>query len=86
MLHVLFNEPDLARLKEVQALDATLDGPIVLVRDDYAVGPLQALDTEEGQQIRLDWWKSCFETTSYGSIPASPQVMMQVLLLPYNSG
>ncbi len=74
MLHVLFNEPDLARLKEVQALDATLDGPIVLVRDDYAVGPLQALDTEEGQQIRLDWWKSCFETTSYGSIPASPQV------------
>jgi len=74
MLHVLFNEPDLARLKEVQALDATLDGPIVLVRDDYAVGPLQALDTEEGQQIRLDWWKSCFETTSYGSIPASPPV------------
>ena len=74
MLHVLFNEPDLALLKEVQALDATLDGPIVLVRDDYAVGPLQALDTEEGQQIRLDWWKSCFETTPYGSIPASPQV------------
>jgi hypothetical protein len=74
MLHVLFNEPDLARLKEVQALDATLDGPIVLVRDDYAVGPLQALDTEEGHQTRLNWWKSCFETTSYGSIPASPQV------------
>lgn len=74
MLHVLFNESDSTRLKEVQALDPALDGPIVLIRDDYAVGPLHALDTPAGQQSRLDWWKSCFEKTAFGAIPSVPIV------------
>ena len=74
MLHILFNEPDIERLKEVQQLDATLEGPIQLIRDDYAVGPIQALDSLDGQEGRLNWWKSCFKKTAYGSIPASPLV------------
>ncbi|MBM3413701.1 MAG: DUF1835 domain-containing protein [Bacteroidetes bacterium] len=74
MLHVLFNESDITRFKEVQELDPELDGPIVFIRDDYAVGPLQALDTAEGVHHRLAWWKSCYEKTAYGAIPASPVV------------
>ena len=64
MLHVLFNEPDMALLKEVQDLDPGLEGPIVLVRDDYAVGPIHSLDLTEGQQQRLSWWKSCYDKGS----------------------
>ncbi|MEY4150624.1 MAG: hypothetical protein RL555_1228 [Bacteroidota bacterium] len=74
MLHVLFNEPDMALLKEVQDLDPGLEGPIVLVRDDYAVGPIHSLDLTEGQQQRLSWWKSCYDKTSYASIPTTPVV------------
>ena len=74
MLHVLFNESDIDRIKEVQQLDTSLEGPIVLIRDDYAVGPIQAIDTALGQAERLEWWKTCFEKSSYGNMASTSNV------------
>jgi hypothetical protein len=69
MLHILFNLPDLAILEEVQKMDDTLQGPIHIIRDDFAVGPIASIDTEEGWTIRLNWWRSCYENSSYQQMP-----------------
>jgi Protein of unknown function/Domain of unknown function (DUF1835) len=66
MLHILFNEPDVQLLNEVIALDETLTGPIQVIKDDFAVGPLMNLETEEGWQERLLWWKAMLTGSPYG--------------------
>ena len=41
MIHVVFNEPDLEVMAKAIELDEEIKGQISLVRDDYAVGPLE---------------------------------------------
>lgn len=44
-------------MKKVMDLDGDLQGSVVQIKDDFAVGPLLDLDTEEGWNARVDWWK-----------------------------
>ena len=67
MIHVVFNESEIALMKEVIKMDESLTGEVVQVRDDFAVGPLQNIDTEEGWQARLDWHRKLLEGSPYGS-------------------
>lgn len=66
MIHVVFNEPDIKVLEEAIGLDESLSGEIFLIRDDYAVGPLDAEDSPEGWQARRDWWYNLLESTGEG--------------------
>jgi len=65
MLHIVFNEADIEVLKKAQALDDSLGGEVIIIRDDYAVGPIENLFETEGYQQRRDWWKSLIEVTPY---------------------
>ncbi|MBN8668047.1 MAG: DUF1835 domain-containing protein [Chitinophagales bacterium] len=65
MIHIVFNEGELDLMKQVMELEESLAGEVVLVRDDYAVGPLMALDTEEGWQARFDWWMDKISYSHY---------------------
>ncbi|MEN9952275.1 MAG: hypothetical protein RLZZ520_543 [Bacteroidota bacterium] len=60
MIHVVFNEPDVLILNQAIEMDETMAGNVLLVRDDYAVGPLANIYTPEGQQQRKDWWRNVF--------------------------
>ncbi len=44
-------------MKKVIELDETLAGEVMQIKDDFAVGPLQNIDTEEGWHARLNWWR-----------------------------
>lgn len=57
MIHIVFNEADTEVLKKAIELDETLAGDVMLVRDDYAVGPLKDIFTPEGIEARKEWWK-----------------------------
>ncbi|XVJ65690.1 MAG: DUF1835 domain-containing protein [Lacibacter sp.] len=57
MIHIVFNEPDVAILQQAIELDETLTGEVLLVRDDYAVGPIKDIFTEEGIEARKNWWR-----------------------------
>lgn len=57
MIHVVFQEADLGVLQKSIELDASMQGEILLIRDDYAVGPIADLFTEEGKIRRIEWWK-----------------------------
>jgi Domain of unknown function (DUF1835)/Protein of unknown function len=57
MIHIVFNEADVAILQQAIELDETLQGEVLLVRDDYAVGPLKDIFTEDGIEARKNWWR-----------------------------
>jgi hypothetical protein len=65
MIHVVFNESEVDLMKEVIGLDETLAGEVLQIKDDYAVGPLHQLDTDEGWQARHDWWMGLLENSHY---------------------
>ena len=65
MTHIVFQEADIEVLKKAIELDETLTGEIVIIRDDYAVGPIENIYETEGYQQRRDWWKAQLEQTPY---------------------
>ena len=56
MIHIVFNEADTAVLNKAIELDETLQGNVVQIKDDYAVGPLTNLYIGEGIAARKNWW------------------------------
>ncbi len=67
MIHVVFQEADIAVLQKAIELDATMEGEVRIIRDDYAVGPIDAIYQTEGYQQRRDWWKALLEVSPYNS-------------------
>lgn len=66
MIHIVFNESELELMKQVMELDESISGEVVQIRDDFATGPLTALDTEEGWEARTDWWRTLLQDSPYG--------------------
>jgi hypothetical protein len=57
MIHIVFNEADVEVLKKATELDEKLQGDVLQVKDDYAVGPLVGIYTAEGIEARKQWWR-----------------------------
>jgi len=68
MIHIVFNESEVDLMKQVIEMDETLAGDVIQIKDDFAVGPLQGIDSEEGWQSRLEWWKGLLQGSPYGNI------------------
>ncbi len=65
MIHIVFETANVAALQQAIELDETLQGNIVEIKDDYAVGPLGDIYETEGYQTRRDWWKNLLEFSPY---------------------
>jgi hypothetical protein len=65
MIHIVFQQADVEVLKKAMELDETLQGTVYEIKDEWGVGPLQNLDTEEGWQARLDWWRAQLQGSPY---------------------
>ena len=48
MIHIVFNEADVDALQKAIDLDESLKGDVVQIKDEYAVGPIKNIYTEEG--------------------------------------
>ena len=57
MIHIVFQEADIAVLKEAIKLDESLEGEVIQVKDDFAVGPLKDIYSDEGMSARKQWWR-----------------------------
>ena len=68
MIHIVFEEANIEPLKKSFELDTTMDGDIVCIKDDYAVGPIDNIYTEEGIANRLQWWKDILQDGPYNGI------------------
>jgi hypothetical protein len=65
MIHIVFNEPDVDVLKKAIELDETLQGDVLLIKDDYAVGPIKDIYEEEGIEARKQWWREVLAGGDY---------------------
>ena len=81
MIHIVFNEPDVEVIKKAIELDASLSGEVMLIRDDYAVGPLLNVYTPEGVAERKDWWRMIFAGGDHEGIVDEGKVNDEEVLL-----
>jgi hypothetical protein len=65
MIHIVFEQSNVDALSKAIELDETIQGEIVEIKDDFAVGPLLDIYGTEGYQARRDWWKMLLEFSPY---------------------
>lgn len=65
MIHIVFNAPDVEVLQKAIELDETLQGEVLLIKDDYAVGPITNIFTAEGIEARKQWWREVLAGGDY---------------------
>jgi hypothetical protein len=81
MIHVVFNEADGEVLAKVFDLDPSMEGEIVVVRDDYALGPLENIYTPEGVEARRAWWKLVVEGGEPHAVAEAAKIDDEALLV-----
>jgi hypothetical protein len=64
MFHIVFQAGDVGVLTAAMDLDEALDGEMLLITDDYSVGPLGDLETESGLAHRRAWWLEILQQTN----------------------
>lgn len=65
MIHIVFNEADVKILQEAIAMDASMAGEVVQIKDDYAVGPIDNIYVGEGMEARRQWWRDVLQGGDY---------------------
>jgi hypothetical protein len=65
MFHIVFEQANVAALQKAFELDESLQGEIIEIKDDFAVGPLGEIYGIEGYQSRRDWWQALLEFSPY---------------------
>jgi hypothetical protein len=58
MIHIVFNHTDVKVLQQAIELDESLQGDVLQIKDDYAVGPLLNCYVGEGIETRKQWWRN----------------------------
>lgn len=65
MIHIVFQQADIEVIKKAQELDESLGGEVQIIRDDYAVGPIDNIYEPEGYHARRDYWKKLTDYSPY---------------------
>ena len=69
MIHVVFQPADAEVLKKAFELEPSMSGELLTVSDDFAVGPIRDIYSEEGINNRKEWWKEVLREGDYdGSV------------------
>jgi hypothetical protein len=65
MIHIVFQHADVAVLRQAMEIDESLKGEVFEIKDEWGVGPLYGLDSEEGWNARLEWWRQRIVDSPY---------------------
>jgi len=68
MIHIVFNTADVEVLNNAIEIDISLDGDVLEIKDDYAVGPIADIYTAEGRNTRNEWWKEVLAGGDYDGL------------------
>ena len=74
MIHIVFQEADILALKKSFELDPSLDGEIIQIKDDFAVGPLENIYNEEGLEARKQWWREVLRGGDYQGLADTGEI------------
>jgi hypothetical protein len=85
MIHIVFNTADIEALRKSFELDETLQGEIIQIADDFAVGPLTDIFLNQGWETRTQWWREVLLTGDYagkvddGSVPDDRKTVEELI-------
>ncbi|MDR0793256.1 MAG: DUF1835 domain-containing protein [Chitinophagaceae bacterium] len=65
MIHLVFEPSGAKALHKSFELDESLEGKIIVVKDDFAVGPVFNIYEEEGYRNRKTWWENVLQYSPY---------------------
>jgi len=68
MIHIVFQRNDAEVLKKAFELDASLQGDVFSIDDDFAVGPVADIYTPEGIEARKQWWREVLAGGDYDGL------------------
>jgi hypothetical protein len=80
MIHVVFQPADAEVLKKAFELEPSMSGELLTVSDDFAVGPISEIFTEEGINNRKEWWKEVLREGDYDGSVESGSVNDQAVI------
>lgn len=61
-MHIIFQQRDKAILEKSFELDETLKSDIFAIKDNYTLGPIRDIFSEEGKIERKMWWEKVYGT------------------------
>ena len=64
-MHIVFQQEDVKTLSKAFELDESLQSQIFEIKDDFAVGPLQNIYSDEGIEERKEWWRNVLSGGDY---------------------
>jgi hypothetical protein len=64
-IHVVFQQADVTTLQQAIEMDESLRGEIFEIKDDFAVGPINGLDTDDNWNARVEWWRGLLDASPY---------------------
>lgn len=67
-MHIVFQQEDIKTLSKSFELDESIRGEIVLIKDDFAVGPLKEIYSQEGIEERKQWWRDVLAGGDYNNL------------------
>ncbi len=67
-MHIVFQQEDIYTLSKSFELDETLRGELIQIKDDFAVGPLKDIYSDEGIEERKEWWRKVLSGGDYSGL------------------
>jgi Protein of unknown function/Domain of unknown function (DUF1835) len=68
MIHIVFQYNDVSVLQKAFELDPSMQGEIIEIRDELAVGPIADIYTPEGIEARRQWWRDILAGGDYDGL------------------
>jgi hypothetical protein len=68
MIHIVFQHNDVEALQKSFELDPSLQGDVLEIKDEWAVGPITDIFTPEGIEARKGWWRGVLAGGDYDGI------------------
>jgi hypothetical protein len=68
MIHIVFQQADVAALQKSFELDESMMGDIMEIKDDFAVGPIKDIYNPDAVKTRKQWWREILAGGDYDGI------------------
>jgi Domain of unknown function (DUF1835)/Protein of unknown function len=68
MIHIVFQRNDVDILQQAAELDPALQGEIIQIADDFAVGPIKDIFSPGSVEARKQWWREVLAGGDYQGI------------------
>lgn len=68
MIHIVFQKNDAEVLKKAFELDSFMQGDVIQIEEEFAVGPLKDIYSKEGWEARKEWWRGILAGGDYDGL------------------